>query len=106
MGQRGIWDFQFFLDLADHQAVRMRGQQQLHDSKSRFRSNGREHVGVARDLLGAVLRANCHVSILAEIAIAVKPCTWTVASPNTLASPTNPQCASICIVSRAEINLP
>ena len=38
------------LDIADHHAVGMRGEQELHDAQSRFRAHGGEHIGISRDL--------------------------------------------------------
>jgi hypothetical protein len=68
MGQRGIWDVQLGLDLADGQAVRMSGQQQLHNAQSWFRANRREHIGISSHLLSILLRRDCyHSSIVAEI---------------------------------------
>ena len=47
----------------------MRGKEQLHDSKSRFRADGREHVGISRDLFDVLLCQDiCHSSIIAEVA--------------------------------------
>jgi hypothetical protein len=56
MGQRGIWDVQLGLNLADSQAVRMSGQQQLHNPQSWFRANRREHISVSSHLLSVLLR--------------------------------------------------
>jgi hypothetical protein len=56
MGQRGIGNVQLGLNLADSQAVRMSGQQQLHDPQSWFRANRREHIGISSHLLSVLLR--------------------------------------------------
>jgi hypothetical protein len=40
VGKRRVGNVQFFLDLAYHQAFRMRRQQQLHNTESRFSSHG------------------------------------------------------------------
>ena len=50
--KRRIGDIQFFLNLADHQALGMRGEQQLHDAQPRLGSHGGEHVGVLGDPFG------------------------------------------------------
>jgi hypothetical protein len=56
MGQRGIWDVQLSLNLADSEAVRMSGQQQLHDPQPWFHANRREHIGISGHLLGVLLQ--------------------------------------------------
>ena len=55
--KRGVWNVQLRLDIARHQAVRMCGQQQPHDSKSWLGSQRRKHVGVF---------ATCPVLVLLE----------------------------------------
>lgn len=44
--QSGIWNFQFFLNLTDDEALGMGGQQQLHDPQARFSAHCREHIGI------------------------------------------------------------
>src|SRR5216684_3155862 len=45
--KRGAGDLELVLNFADHQPLRMRGKQQLHDPQARFGAHGRKHVGVA-----------------------------------------------------------
>jgi hypothetical protein len=51
VGKSGVRDIQSFLDFADYQALRMRGQEQLHDSKPRLGPHRRKHVGIPVDLV-------------------------------------------------------
>ena len=53
MRERGVGNAQFALNLADHQAVGMRGKEQLHDAEPRLGSHGGEHIGVSGDLFGS-----------------------------------------------------
>ena len=46
---------EFLLNLADHQSVGMRRQQQLHNAQPRLGSHGRKHVGILGDLLRFLL---------------------------------------------------
>jgi hypothetical protein len=50
MGERGIWDGEFFADLADHHADGMGREQQADDAQPRFRPHGGQHVGIAHKL--------------------------------------------------------
>jgi len=77
VGESGIGDVEFLLDFADHKALGMRLQQELHDAQAGFGAHGREHIRVTGDLVGRELAG--HISIIAEIWDAVK-CCWLVAS--------------------------
>ena len=46
--QRGGRNVQFALDLANHHAIRMRGQKRAQDPQARLRTQRREHVRIAR----------------------------------------------------------
>src|SRR5258706_15633600 len=68
VGEGGVRNAQFALDIADHQAVRVSGQEKLHDSQPWFRSHRREHVGILGDLFGRFpVLGSGHISNLAEI---------------------------------------
>ena len=65
MGEGGRGNLQFFLNVADHQPLRVSGQEKLHDAQPGFGPHGGEHVGVARDSFGGFVRL--HVSIMLEL---------------------------------------
>ena len=56
VGERGVGDFEFTLNLADDQAFRMGGKQQLHDAEARLGSHGGKHVGVFGDAFAGFCR--------------------------------------------------
>ncbi len=60
------------LNVADNEAFGMRGQQKLHDAKTRFGAHGGEHVGVTSDLVEIGFGWRLHISIFAEIGKYVK----------------------------------
>ncbi len=55
VGERGVGDFEFTLNLADDQAFRMGGEQQLHDAESRLGSHGGKHIGVFGDAFAGLV---------------------------------------------------
>jgi len=56
------------LDIADDQAVRVRGKQQLHDAEPRLGSHGGKHVSISRHLVGITFTGPwSHISMIAEI---------------------------------------
>jgi hypothetical protein len=74
VGQSGIWNFQFFLNLTNDEALGMGGQQQLHDPQARLSAHCREHIGIlSHSFYGFLGLGGWHVSIIAEIWCNVKP---------------------------------
>src|SRR5579872_764517 len=49
MREGRVGDFEFILNLANHQSFRMRRQQQLHDAEPGLRAHRGKHVGVGGD---------------------------------------------------------
>src|SRR5271169_7020545 len=63
-------DLELVLNLADDQALRVSGKQQLHDAQPRLGSHGGKHVGIASDAfaVGSNFAGNAnHISIIPEI---------------------------------------
>src|SRR5437660_2152354 len=95
VGESGIGDVEFLLDFADHKALGMRLQQELHDAQAGFGAHGREHIRVTGDLVGRELAR--HISIIAEIWDGVK---WLLAcgfwrTGNRLAGVTAPRASAV-----------
>src|SRR5258708_29554393 len=73
--KRGARDVELVLNLGDHESLRVRGKQQLHDEQPRLGAHGRKHIGVARDTLAVrpkLVGGTDHISIILEIWIPVK----------------------------------
>src|ERR1700680_590756 len=68
MRERRIRNLELFLKFTNHQPLRMRRQQQLHNPETRLRPHRRKHIGVTRYLIPRyLLGRTCHISIFAEI---------------------------------------